>query len=351
MITLDDTIGHVMRMLDDEDGAIWPIDQISGFVKDGYDAICRDVPCLFDMVMFTNTPLVCNYTRPFEVQYMTGPIMGQFNFTRESDREFTEDPIGPCNHTHPGEGPYMTSPVATPRTLGKMPDGYVEVDRLTHNWLPLKVASSRTLRETRTIYETMQSGTFTFSMEQDGLFMMRTVGVVVSEEPTETVQYGTNPDGSTNYHGSIRAITSYSYDQETVTGRFGRIRSMPQHFASGIYGGVKRIVPDDLATRVEFYRLGRDPEHYPFELPDRAMRYVEFWALFRAYACTGPGESKELAEHYKTRYLAGADRLRSRIKSTMDERTIAMGNKRHTLHDTYLGHFPANYGYTHRWRR
>jgi hypothetical protein len=311
---------------------------VEGYVIDGYEAICRAVPCIFDQVMYTNEPRQGNHTRIFEEQFMDGPILGLFNFTRESEREFVgPDSEGPVNHTRPSDAEHMDTP--STRVIAKLPPDFVEVDRVTHDWLRLEGAHARQLRDTRTDYETMQGGVFAYSMDQDGLFSIRTVSVPVTELPTVEIS---------GLYGGIRQVDGF--DDEPVVGTYGGIRLLPIHFMSGQSGGMKRIIDDDKATRVELFRLGRSLESEPFEVPDRVVRYIEWWAMYRAFSDDTDGEDKALAEHYKNRYQRGVALLERRVNAIMDERTRTIGGKRQGMVDRYLQRFPSDYGYPRGYR-
>lgn len=348
--TLKQSTDRVMRHLDDETGDVWAREQIENFIQDGYDKLCRDAQPLFDMRMFDRQPFAGNYTRPFEREYMEGwPILRQFNFTKESDREhLPASPYptpGPANHTAPYEAQYFTTAdePATTTTVWYLPEGFTSVERVTHDWLPLKPELARYLRQTRNIYQTEQGGVFSYSMDQDGLFAFRTVGV-----PVRTIE----PETISGIYGGVRKLTSYGYDSEPLIGSYGGIRSIPQHFmaSSQQYGGMKRITPDTNATRVEFYRLGRNLKQHPFEIPDRAVRYCEWWALHRAYSTPGEGEDKLLAEHYRMRHEMGSNRIKERVKDIMKERIRGMGTRRLGERDSYLERFPSDYGYKRPFR-
>lgn len=340
MIGTNDFLTRVQRKLDDEQGEVWSRDFLLQAAQDGCDRLCRGAEIIFDMAMEDDRPLVGTHTRDFEVEYMTGPIFARFNFTRESEREFVTDGArGPVNHTRPSDAEYMTDTDHPPstRTLMKLPSRFVSVDRVTHDWLRLEPEQDRYLRLTRTQYQTMEGGVFSYSMDQDGIFWLRTVGVPVRRLSTQEIS---------GVRGGIRQITDYSFDQELVLGNYGVIRQVPRQFAGGNqYGVIRRIIPDDRATRVELFRLAKPLSEGQFEIPDRAVRYVEWWVMHRAYSLPGEGENKSLAEHFKNRFNAGVDTLKRRVNAVNRERTIAMGGKRTTHRDGYLEMFPADYGY------
>jgi hypothetical protein len=116
------------------------------------------------------------------------------------------------------------------------------------------------------------------------------------------------------------------------------------------YGGIKRITPDQNATRVEFFRLGASLASHAFEIPNRAVRYVEWWALHRAYSTPGEGEDKTLSDHYRMRYDMGRNRIKERVIDMLKERAYGMGQRRLGKLDSYLERFPSDFGYTRPFR-
>jgi len=345
MRTLTDATNNVLRQLDDEDEDVWTRDQIEDWVQDGYDMLCREAKCLFDMVMFDRQPRVGNHTRDFEKDYMSGPIFERFNYTYEDEKEYVEPGAkGPTNHTSIDNANFMTEEDRGPsvKTENTLPSTFVEVDRCLHDWLRIYPRTARWLRRSRNIYDKEQGGVFTYSMDQDGLFVFRTIGVPVSTISPVEIQ-GT--------YGPIKAFTGsdFQWSDETVVnlnGGYGAVRSVPREFPIGAqqYGAVRRVVEDENATRVEYYRLGKDLKEYPFEVPDRAVKYVEWWALHRAYSQPGEGEDKRLADHYRARFEDGVARIDRRVKDAMKERAYGMGQRRQGQLDAYLERFPSDYG-------
>jgi hypothetical protein len=209
--------------------------------------------------------------------------------------------------------------------------------------------SARYLRKSRNIYTSEQGGVFSYSMDQDGLFVFRTVGV-----PATKLQTTSHTISGT--FGFIRAWTSTDGGQdlepskETVfapDGGYGFVRQIPHHFVmkSQQYGMVRQVIADTSNTRVEFFRLGEDLRKGDFEIPDRFVKYVEWWALHRAYTTPGEGEDPQMATHYEMRYKMGLDRMKKRVEEQMAERTVALGHKRMGKLDSYLERFPSDYGY------
>ncbi len=358
--TLNDATARVQRQLDDEDGEVWTRDQIKVFIQDGYDSLCRDSECLYDILMFDSQPAIGNYTRDFERDFMTDmPIFGRFNFTREFERAYVDEGArGPMSITKQSDAAYLTGAGEAPsaKTVGYLPDRFVSVERVTHDWYRLLPESARYLRKSRNIYQTEQGGVFSYSMDQDGLFAFRTVGV-----PVTTLQTTTHTISGT--FGVIRAFTATDGGQDLDPASetyilndngFGIIRQVPQHFVSSSqqYGASRQIIPDAGNTRVEYFRLGKKlTDQELFEIPDRFVKYVEWWALYRAFSTPGEGEDQTMSAHYRARYEMGKDRITERVNSQMDERAYGMGTMRLGKLDSYLERFPSDHGYSRPFRR
>lgn len=349
MVTFKAAIDNVLHKLNDDDAEVWTRAQIADFLLEGYEALCRQARCLFDMKMFTNAPLTGNYTKDFERDYMGDiPILAKFTYTKDSDREYMRaEAEGPANHTKPSDAAYMTETDKTPTTrrVGTLPESLVDVDRVTHDWLALRAEHPRYLRETSYEYEQTQGGVYAYSMGQDGLYNFRTVGVPSTVVPTVDIQ---------GVRGVIRYIDEDDLDQEPIVGpSWGIIRQIPQHFASGMFGGLKSYVGDSQNTRVEFYRMGKsgNGEQNTFEVPDRAVTYIEWYAIARAYSIPGNGENKTLSDHFKQRFDTGVGRLKSRVASENQEHVLQMGFTRGGRRNPYLSRFPSEYGTVIRNRR
>ncbi len=345
MISTDEALTTLQRMLDDTDGELYARDLLLNWLQDGYDRLCREGECLFDMQMYESRPYTANYTRDFEKPFMDGYVMNKFTCTRETDAEFMDGEAIVSNHTRPTDADYMTESGHGPTKTGlrKLPDGWVSVDRVTHHWLRLSPQHDRYNRLTRVAYQTLEGGVFQYQMDQDGWQYIRLVNVPAFMNEDETI---------TGKYGGIRQVTSYEMDLEPIIGTYGGVRSVPMHFiCGGYYGGVRKFVEDTNNTRVEMFRLGRPLTEGKFEIPDRMVKYAQWWALYRAYSTPGEGENPKLAEHFKARFLDALERVKNRINSVNRDRAIAMGSKRTHIKDNYLEHFPADYGYSRPFRR
>jgi len=134
-------------------------------------------------------------------------------------------------------------------------------------------------------------------------------------------------------------------------GDTGILRSAADDFpARGPWGFPRRRRSDDDTTRLEYYRLGRPLDQYDFEIPDRFVRYVEWWGLHRAYSKDGPGEDGKLAEHYRARFELGVQRLGKRATETNRARVVMMGGGSRGRMPPPMGRPPSNYGPTRPFR-
>lgn len=347
MKTMKNCLDRVQRRLNDQKEEIWSRQDLQEYAQVAYEDLTSQTAILFDIAMFDNTPQVANHTGSFEELYMTGIITGKFSFTRETERDFAGPSAdGPMNCTRQIDASYMDTTAPSPKVWFDLPPETIAVDRVTYNWLRLEPQPARYLRQTRILYEFQLFKPYQYTMDQDGYRRLRLVGIPAAVVPTVTVS-GT--------YGVIKRVTDWSYDLETVVsnnGSYGSVRLLPRHFVSGQSGGHKRVIPDDSACRIELFRIGKvlGPQD-AFELPDRAVKYIEWEVMSRAFRQPGAGEDQKLADHFHTRYLAGVQRLRDRLRAEMDERTIAMGGKRDSNRDIYLEHFPAEYGRTRPFRR
>jgi hypothetical protein len=70
---------------------------------------------------------------------------------------------------------------------------------------------------------------------------------------------------------------------------------------------------------VELYRLGRDLDNSPCELPDAYVKYLSYYAMARALERPGDGQNLERAEHYQQRFDVGVSRMTRKRESMSHE--------------------------------
>lgn len=80
---------------------------------------------------------------------------------------------------------------------------------------------------------------------------------------------------------------------------------------------------------IEYFRRGTalSADGTTFEIPDRYVKYVRFYALWRAFERDGPGQDLKMAEHYQARYLEGVRRMQKRREAFQSSRTGRMGGE------------------------
>lgn len=155
------------------------------------------------------------------------------------------------------------------------------------------------------------------------------------------------------YHGlwtdDQKAILGEAHTGElglwAPTGSWGTLREIPEHFPMGApYGVPRRLYSDDSNTRVEYFRLGKDLDEYLFELPDRFVKYVEFYAQAKALERDGPGQDLALSNHFMGRFGDGVSRMASRMAEMKRSRVGAIGGGNRVPTRLATARLPWRYG-------
>lgn len=177
-----------------------------------------------------------------------------------------------------------------------LPTNWQEIDRVTWDGRRIEPLGGRQARDNDFRYRTIQGEVYAYVLQDDGINTIRLVRVPAANAGTFTV---------TGTWGILRSLTDLS--TETVTGTWGVPRRIPaMHPMVGEFGIPRRPNKEYRNCRVEYWRNpiavsdGRDT----FELPNRYVKYLRWYAMWKAYERTGPGQDLELAEHYKTRWDA-----------------------------------------------
>jgi hypothetical protein len=80
---------------------------------------------------------------------------------------------------------------------------------------------------------------------------------------------------------------------------------------------------------VELYRLGKNLDNHPVEIPDAYLKYLSFYAMAKALERPGHGQDMDRSQHYQDRFEMGVARM---IK------------RRQGLSQEYVGKFDAGDG-------
>ena len=110
------------------------------------------------------------------------------------------------------------------------------------------------------------------------------------------------------------------------------------------FGIPRRLYSDTNNTRVEYFRLGKDLASDQIELPDRFVKYVEFYAQAKCLERDGPGQDLKLAAHFMERFLEGERRMALRIGENRRAVTGKIGSSGRVPTKPALARLPWRYG-------
>ncbi len=331
--------------LDDEGNTVWSRAEIELYVRDGYEALARETKCIFDIHVCDNMPQTGNYSTDLERSLAEQrPGMGLTDtpghFTAEHERNLTTKSLGgPTPATSPSEGGYFDDfemPTLVP--TGRLPDGVVDVLRVSWNQITLTAMGSQQLRQLDTQYETRQGDPRFWTWDKDGLMTIRLAPIPNGDASYNTVDGSRGTQKQTDETGI------------TVVGTRGFLRERTGSFpAGGPRGTPRRRHPETNNIKVELARLGRDPQAHDFELPRSFLKYVVFWAMYQALKRQGPGQDSKLASHYKDRYELGKQRMTRRLDKISREYAgrIGFGAARGPAFGLGDPQPPYNYGKPH----
>jgi hypothetical protein len=123
-----------------------------------------------------------------------------------------------------------------------------------------------------------------------------------------------------------------------ATGGFGILRHEEGAFpAGGTWGSPTRMHPHAVNIDVELFRLGRDLDSHPIELPDAYKKYVLYFAMSKALERPGHGQDLEMSKHFHDRFLMGIDRMTRKQESMSEEYVGTLGGGGASQADFALG--------------
>lgn len=336
---------NVLKRLDDYPVvggvAIYTRSEIELYVKDGYDAFCRRTKCLLDFFYPENLPAVGNYVAAWELPEFTSGLIahGLLNYTGgtwETDYAEAGD-IGPVCITQPWEADDATDLTLAKTTLKQLPADTVTVDRVTHDFRGLTPEFTRFFEQGDRNFQTTAGEPSAYALDRDGIGSMRLVPM--------------GDGAATTYSTSgTWGLLRQAEDMDGFTvwapfGTWGVLRQIPQYFPMGGQFGIpRRLYSDTNNTRVEYWRLGKDPDEYALELPDRFVKYVEFYAQSKALERDGPGQDLALSAHFMARFGDGVARMIRRIGENKQARTGKIGSEARVPTRPALARLPWRYG-------
>ena len=339
MITGYDAVCSAQRRLDDEDAVVWSYNELFLYVKDGYNQLCRRTKCLFDLHVIENVPQIGNWGTDLErhlVEQTPGMQLtdNRIHFTAEHERDArlgnavggsTE---GSVQGTSDADRTHIEDfNISTRVGTGRLPDETVDVLRVTWDELELPPEGSATMRKLDIQYEQREGGDPRhFVFDKDGLLNIRLVPPARGDADYPTIDGSWGTMVSTTDTDVTVVSLDPVYDAAGNPLVYGLLREVEGAFpAGGPYGSPTRQHPSAKNIVVEIARLGRSHDQHPFEIPSTFIKFVIFWAMYRALKRDGPGQDLKLAEHFKSRFDMGVDRMKVRLRKVHKERILKMG--------------------------
>jgi len=342
-MTLYESVDAVLKRLDDYPAvgseSVWTRAEVELYLKDGYNAFCRRTKCIFDFFYPENRAMAGNYVAKWEENYFEPGMIavGLLGFSGGYwEQDYAEaGSIGPVNLTQPWEDAYLSTTFAVGR--GVVPEDNVAVDRGTHDYVQLEPEFTRHFEQTERNFQTVQGTPERFAMDRDGIGWIRFVRAGSGDAEVYDV------DGT---YGLLRSAE----DEDGLggwapIGSWGVLRAIPEHFPmGGQYGIPRRLYSDEDNFRMEYFRLGKNLAEYPFELPRRFVKYVEYYAESKALERDGPGQDLALSQHFMQRFEDGVGRMIRRLGEHRLARGGFVGHPGRPSQRPALARLPYQYG-------
>ena len=346
-------VNSVLKRLDDYPAVAgereWSRAELELYVKDGYDVFCRRTKAIFDMFYVEVFASAGNYVGKWEENYFDSGMIavGLVNFTATGfdenntiywEQDFAEvGAIGPRQITQPWEADYLDAESTSWLPVGTVPEDNVAVDRGTFDYIDLDPEYSQWFEEHERNFQTVRGTPLRFAMDRDGIGGIRLVpGPNFGPDALEI----SGTFGLLRTCGDDDGLSTWD-----PTGSWGSLREIPQHFRMGGQFGIpRRLFSDVDNARIEYFRLGKDPGQYQFDLPDRFVKYVEHYAQAKALERDGPGQDLSLAQHFMQRFEDGVSRMIRRLGENRRARRNAIGSGGKPQARPALARLPYQYG-------
>ena len=199
MTTLYASVNTVLKRLDDYPSIngeqIWTRAEVELYLKDGYNAFCRQTKCLLDFFYPENIPPVGNYTARWELGYYQSGMIAHGILSYSGglwERDYSQaSGTGPINHTQPWEADYIET--VFPAAVHAVPEDNVAVDRATFDLHQLEPEFTRFFEETDRSFQTVTGDPWRFSMDRDGMSRLRLVPAGTGNAETVEIREPFNP--------------------------------------------------------------------------------------------------------------------------------------------------------------
>ncbi len=341
MKTQGELIDNVLKRLSDTAEQVWTRPEIARYGNEGLRRLSSDTLCVWDTLFLEDSATTGNYTCDAELQYMDGGdvICAQFSYTAPSDADYL-DPgqldLGPTNHTHLWETAYLTETYF--RAVYQLPEDLAELERATWDYKRIEALRSSELESADSRYQINNGEVLGYLRDKDGWRSFRKWRVPAAAADSFTI---------TGYLGLIRTPTDVS--AETVLGSWGVCRRLPTmhptRSAQG-FGFPRRPFKDIRNTKVEHSRHATELENDDsvFEIPERYVKYVRNFVLFRCYERNGLGQDLQLSSFFKQRYDEGVLRIKARMKALNAYRRNIVGETQQSDGRPPRARLPWQYG-------
>lgn len=187
-----------------------------------------------------------------------------------------------------------------------LPEDFLEIERATWDNKRLDPFSSREIMRMDSEFLELQGDPTHYIMDMDGLNKFRkypipTVTQTSERAPVYTEDFAPLPDGTIS--------------------NVDRCRLLSVEFAR--YG--ERTSRNTIVEYVKRLAMNTTNEGQEFELPDRYVKYLRWYVMWKGLEHDGPGQDLELAEHFKARWDIGINRVLRRKRRLMSRRTTILG--------------------------
>ncbi len=172
-------LAEVQQRLGDSSAQIWPEDELSRYIQDGYDLLTKQTGCLFGVALAPDYATAFNFTADWEYEfaietsgwYADGPA----NFTASWERDYLDNAKGPANHNEHWEhnlGFDADLPIEIAATID-LPEEVQEIERVTWNTRRCDPLMSRDLETNDQRYELNKGIVEGYVRDKDGLNTLR----------------------------------------------------------------------------------------------------------------------------------------------------------------------------------
>jgi hypothetical protein len=346
--TLGTIVAETLKGLGDPGAGVWTVEEIAGYVREGYQQLALQGRVFLDALYAENLPAGFSVTAAVD-EADADFQFGVANYTFDDERRLVtpeRSAVGWANYTSPCEatGGWLDDcgAATTIRATTELPATVTEIARGTWDERTMTALDGRAIARTDTRYEITRGEVYGFLWRKDGVRTLRKVRVPAAAAATvtaegswgglrdpadlsdETVVPETGPVGF-----QANAFSDAFFTDPTHVAVRGLPRQIPGEHPIGpeSFGAPRRPYRDRTNVRIEHWRHGRalTAAADVCELPDRYARYLRDYARAQALRRPGAGYNAELAAHYETRWNRGLARVTRRQQAVERERVGVLG--------------------------